>query len=183
MYDLDAYITHWINDLSGDLGILDSILVMVSAYGVPLIVLTVAAQWWNRTDRLRTRHALVASGLSFLLGLGINQIILLELHRIRPYDAGITHLLIERSADPSFPSDHATATFAVAAAFLLHGLRVRGGLFLAAAVIVAFSRVYIGTHYVGDVLGGALTGMLAAIVARWAYRRDTRLDMFLTGIL
>jgi len=34
--------------------------------------------------------------------------------RVRPYDAGVTRLLIERSQDPSFPSDHATIVFAVA---------------------------------------------------------------------
>ncbi len=82
---------------------------------------------------------LVASGLSFLLGLAINQVILLLVHRIRPYDAGISHLLIAPSADPSFPSDHATATFAIAAAFLLHGMRRVGFWFLAAALLVTVS--------------------------------------------
>lgn len=182
MYPIDAAITHWVNGLSGHSAPIDSLLVMVSAYGVPVMVLAVAAQWWIKADRSRTRHALVAAGFSFLLGLGVNQIILLMVHRMRPYDAGITHLLIERSADPSFPSDHATATFAIAAAFLLHGLRVRGSLFLVSALLITFSRVYIGTHYASDVLGGALTGIIAALFVRLAYWRDTRLDKLVTAI-
>lgn len=183
MYGLDFSVTQWINSLSGHSGLVDSIMILVSAYGVPFMVLAVAAQWWPKSDRTCTRHTLVASGLSFLIGLGVNQIILLLVHRIRPYDAGITHLLIEHSADPSFPSDHATATFAIAAAFLLHGETKRGMLFLAAAVLVTFSRVYIGTHYASDVVGGAITGILAALIVRYAYVKDTRVDRFVTKIL
>lgn len=183
LYDLDASLTRAINSVAGSNGMGDFPMTWVSAIGVPLLVLAVACQWWRGPDRSHNRHVLVAAGLSFLLGLAINQFILLFAHRIRPYDAGITHLLIERSADPSFPSDHATATFAIAAAFLLHGVRRMGLWFLAAAALVAISRVYIGTHYVGDVLGGAATGIAAALLVRALYREGTRIDRLITGIL
>lgn len=183
LFDLDEAVTHAINGLAGASGVVDFLMIRASTIGVPLLVLAVAGQWWRGPDRPHNRHVLVAAGLSFLLGLAINQFILLFVHRIRPYDAGISHLLIERSADPSFPSDHATATFAIAAAFLLHGVRRMGFWFLAAAALVAFSRVYIGTHYVSDVLGGAATGMVAAVIVRALYREGTRLDRFVTSIL
>ena len=102
---------------------------------------------------------------------------------MRPYDAGVTHLLIAPSADPSFPSDHATATFAIAAAFLMHGVRQLGLWFLATAVLMIFSRVYLGTHYVGDVLGGAMTGIVTATLVRATYKENTRLDKLVTNIL
>ena len=158
-------------------------MIWISSIGVPILVLAVAGQWWRRSDRQHTRHVLVAAGLSFLLGLALNQLILLFVHRVRPYDGGITHLLIAPSADFSFPSDHATASFAIAAAFLFHGMRRRGLSFLAAALLVTFSRVYVGTHYASDVLGGALTGIVAAALVRSAYWEDTRADRFITGIL
>src|SRR5260370_42467344 len=183
MYEFDAAVTHAINGLAERSAAVDFLMIWISAIGVPLLVLAVAGQWWRRSDRLHTRHVLVAAGFSFLLGLALNQLILLFVHRMRPYDRGITHLLIARSADFSFPSDHATATFAVAAAFLLHGMR-RGGLgLLAAAALVSFSRVYIGTHYASDVLGRALTGIIAALIVRAAYRGGTRIDRLITGIL
>ncbi len=91
--------------------------------------------------------------------------------------------VIERSADWSFPSDHSTASFAIAAAFLLHGFRGRGSALLVAALVVGLSRVYVGTHYVTDVLGGAATGIAAAILVCLLYREGTRADRMVTGIL
>lgn len=183
LYDLDAAATRAINSLAGTSATVDFLMIWVSAIGVPLLVLAVAAQWWRGADRPHNRHILVATGLSFLLGLAINQLILLFVHRVRPYDGGVSHLLISPSADPSFPSDHATATFAIAAGFLLHGMRRMGAWFLAAAVLMVTSRVYIGTHYVSDVLGGAATGIIAAMAVRMLYWEGTRLDRLVTGIL
>ena len=183
MPSLDDAATRTINSLAGHIAALDYLQIHASTWGVPALVLAVAAQWWLPGDRTRNRHILIASGLSFGLALALNQIILLFVHRIRPYDAGLTRLLIERSTDPSFPSDHATATVAIAAAFFLHSAPRRGLIFAIAAAIVCFSRVYIGTHYVGDVLGGVMTGIAGAFVVIFLYRPHTRLDRILTGIL
>lgn len=182
MYELDSAATHAINRLAGASGAIDALMIWASAIGVPLLVLAVAGQWWVRDGRAHTRHILIATGFSFLAGLALNQFILLFVHRMRPYDAGFTHLLISPSADYSFPSDHATASFAIAAGFLLHGFRRRGLGFLAAALLIAFSRVYIGTHYVSDVMGGAATGILAAALVRLVYREGSRLDGLLVRI-
>jgi undecaprenyl-diphosphatase len=122
---MDQAITRWINALAGSNVLLDSFMIAATQFVVPLFVLPVALQWWSRRERVHVRHTCMAAGLSFLIGLGLNQIILLYVHRIRPYDAGLSHLIINRSGDWSFPSDHATATFAIAASFLLHGMRKR----------------------------------------------------------
>ncbi|WP_352492876.1 phosphatase PAP2 family protein [Mesorhizobium sp. M0118] len=51
------------------------------------------------------------------------------------------------------------------------------------AFLICWSRIYIGTHYVTDVIGGAITGVLGAVVVRLAYRENSRLDNLVTRIL
>jgi len=180
---MDASLTHWINSAAGTSPLLDRTMITISQIGVPLMVIAVALQWWSRTDRAHIRHACLSAGLSFLLGLAINQVILLFVHRIRPYDAGVTHLLISPSADWSFPSDHATASMAIVAAFAMQALPRRTLALFAAALLICWSRLHIGIHYAGDVAGGAATGIAAALAVRLCYRENSRLDAFATKIL
>ncbi|NLS01579.1 phosphatase PAP2 family protein [Rhizobium sp. P38BS-XIX] len=180
---MDVAVTHWINSWSGLSSVLDTCVIALTQAGVPLLVLFVALQWWSRQDRDHVRHACVACGLTFLLGLGANQIIIAFFQRLRPYELGVTHLIIDRSTDASFPSDHATATFAIAFCLLAAGLNRRALFALAAAILISLSRVYVGTHYVSDLLGGAAMAAIATVVVRFLYRKDTKLDRAVTSIL
>jgi membrane-associated phospholipid phosphatase len=74
---------------------------------------------------------------------------------------GAMVLLIARSADPSFPSDHATGAFALAFGVWLYD-RAIGSALLVVAALLSFSRIYVGTHYPGDVIAGALIGVAMA---------------------
>ncbi|RVD56017.1 phosphatase PAP2 family protein [Mesorhizobium sp. M2D.F.Ca.ET.185.01.1.1] len=180
---MDVSLTHWINAAAGISPLLDRTMITISQIGVPLMVIAVALQWWSRNDRLHVRHACLSAGLSFLLGLAINQAILLFVHRIRPYDAGVTHLLIAPSADWSFPSDHATASIAIVAAFAMQALPRRTLALLVMAVLICWSRLHLGIHYAGDIAGGAATGIAAALAVRLCYRENSRLDAFATKVL
>ena len=109
------------------------------------------------------RRGVAVAGFSALVALGIGQFIADLWDRARPYEAHphVAHLFIARSVDPSFPSDHATAAFALAVAIFIYHRRA-GWLMLAMATVVALSRVVVGTHYPSDILAGALLGSLAA---------------------
>jgi undecaprenyl-diphosphatase len=127
-----------------------------------LAVLFFARGKWRSVNG---RHGVVAAGFSALLALGIAQLIVDIWARSRPYVAhpGDSHLFIPASHDPSFPSDHATAAFAIAVAILLRH-RKAGVLALVLATLVSVGRVAVGTHYPGDVLAGAAVGTVAALI-------------------
>jgi len=183
MANYDALATTWVNSFSGSWRPLDLLLIAITTVGAPAMILSVALRWWNPIDRTRERHTAVAAGLSFIVGLTLNQILLLFAHRVRPYDAGVTHLLIAPSRDPSFPSDHATAAFSIVFAFMLQKRFLRAFLFSLVSSLLVLSRVYLGIHYVGDILGGMLTALIAASLVQLLYQEGTRFDRWITSIL
>jgi len=66
----------------------------------------------------------------------------------------------------SFPSGHSAAAFA--GAWLLRRQYPRlTALWYAIAALVGFSRIYLGAHYPGDVVSGALSGTVIAEATRW----------------
>ena len=73
--------------------------------------------------------------------------------------------LVDLPATYSFPSGHATVSFACATVLALAVPRLRVPLFVLAALI-AWSRVYVGVHYPFDVLAGAALGIATAIALR-----------------
>jgi undecaprenyl-diphosphatase len=109
------------------------------------------------------RRAAVAAGLSAGLALAIGKLISEAVDRARPFvaDSGGVHLFSHHVADPGFPSDHATAAFAIAVAILLRK-RGWGIAALLAATVLAIGRVAIGVHYPSDVLAGAALGAACA---------------------
>ena len=86
--------------------------------------------------------------------------------RIRPYDAySFIEPLIEHPSDFSFPSGHTCASFA--AAFVLYRAfpKKYSWIFLLLAVLIAYSRLYLGVHYPSDVLAGFAVGAFSAFIS------------------
>jgi len=69
-----------------------------------------------------------------------------------------------RPDDASFPSGHAANAFA-GASVLARRLRAQRVLWWSLALLIAYSRVYLGVHYPLDVIGGALPGFVCGTIA------------------
>jgi membrane-associated phospholipid phosphatase len=160
--DLSAY--EAINGLTGN-SLADDAMTLLAA-ALPVVIVGLVALTflipWSDKRRERRRGAVLATA-SAPIALLINQPISHLVDRARPYLAhpAHAHLLIARSHDASFPSDHATGGFALAVAVFLYD-RTIGTLLLVLAAVLAFSRVYVGTHYPSDVVAGALIGAAVA---------------------
>lgn len=102
-------------------------------------------------------------GLTIFISLGLNSAIKLAVKRLRPFmvDSSITNLRPSTSEGYSFPSGHtqtASTTY-----FSLYYLLKKRWLLIVAIVIttlVALSRMYLGVHYLTDVLAAIVLGIL-----------------------
>jgi undecaprenyl-diphosphatase len=118
--------------------------------------------------RRGARRIAVAAGVSAGVALLIGSLLSHVVDRARPFvtdPAGI-HLFGHHAADPGFPSDHATASFAIAVAILLRNPRW-GRVALALAALLSVARVALGVHYPTDVLAGAALGSATALALWW----------------
>ncbi len=126
-----------------------------------LVIVCLAA---HGTRYASWRRTAVAAGLSAGLGLAAGKVISEAVDRVRPFvaDPSGVHLFSHHAGDPGFPSDHATAAFAIAFAILLRK-RSWGIVALIAAAIVSVGRVALGLHYPSDILAGTVLGGAAAL--------------------
>lgn len=168
---MDFEIYEQLNGWTTRHGALADVFGFFAADGQILFLALLAALFFARGKwrSVNGRHGVAAAGFSALLALGAAQVIGTLWDRARPYEAhpGQAHLLgLAPSPDPSFPSDHATAAYAIGVAIGLRHTQA-GVVALILATLVAVSRVALGTHYPTDVLAGAALGALAALLL-WA---------------
>lgn len=80
--------------------------------------------------------------------------------RDRPFAfAGIKELLLEQP-QKAFPSDHAAVLLFVTCALFYYRQKTWAWIFLMATIFSSIARVAIGFHFVGDILGGWLIGLI-----------------------
>lgn len=84
----------------------------------------------------------------------------------RPFVDHIGYNFLHHAADDSFPSDHGTAIFTFALAFLFWHRLWSGILLMIVACAIAWSRVYLGVHWPMDMLGGLMVGLLGCLSAQ-----------------
>ncbi len=152
------WLAHAVNDVQGVV----VVLIAAAAFALWLLGRPGGSRRW----KLASASALASAALALL----VNQLIADVWHRPRPYESHPSLYHLSKSHDPSFPSDHASAAFAIAFAVFLFD-RVAGAIFLALAIVIGFGRVLTGAHYPGDVLASCVFGLLSALLVVHLGRR------------
>ncbi len=164
-------------------------LLLLMVWGVPLNWRKRSLRQGEAEVIQERRAAVLWVAIACLLAYGLNLVIEQFVYEPRPFVSHKVHLLITHDADASFPSDHTAWSFAVVGMLLFVVLPLfrvawrkradgwRGSgfaplfvpcLLIIAALVIACSiglaRIFVGVHYPGDILGGAIDGLVAAYV-------------------
>ncbi len=154
---LDWIQDHWKSEK------LDKLMVKYTTMG------NAGAIWIGAGLALMTTKKYRAAGATLLSALAIggftaNMIIKKIVARPRPCWLEDIELPLPNPKDTSFPSGHSMAS-ASAAVSLTYADGMLGVVALPAAVLMAFSRMYLYLHYPTDVLGGILLGSVLGMVS------------------
>jgi len=159
---MDWRLFQWVNTVQQRTTWAQGPLRLYAKVGIVVFPLAIVVAWWMARRERDPRRVAAAgwAGLAALGALVVNQLVGHLVLRPRPYltHSGV-HLLVGRTADFSFPSDH----LAVAAALFLVDRRL-GSAAAILACLTALARVYLGARYPGDVAGGIVIGVLVALV-------------------
>lgn len=148
---------------------LDSFFSFVAVYGreyfwIPIVVLmwVLGGAFNNKEAKKGALMLVIVFLLIIIIGLALKTVY----YRPRPF-LSLSNVLVfvPKDLDSSFPSGHAliVAGGAAIAAFFL---KKRYSLpLIAEAILVSYSRIYVGVHYPTDVLAGVFLGVGIAFIA------------------
>jgi membrane-associated phospholipid phosphatase len=158
---IDVRFSNWLH-VHGTSGITRLMLLITnlhSTWGVTIMTLLVSIYLWRR----RLRHWLFTFLLTVYSGILLNHLLKIIFHRARPHFADPILTLTSHS----FPSGHtmtATVFYGTLCAIVISRADSWAGrvswilVALLLITLVGFSRIYLGVHYLSDVLGAMAEG-------------------------
>ena len=177
-----------INGLANGNIILDAFMIVASKAVPYLYILLLAWLYVQgfRKGSFKLRGESFATGVLLVLCL-IGSFILGSLfYENRPFvDHPDAILILNHAADASFPSDHAVGTMAIACGILFYDWNL-GTKMVYGSILVGVSRVFVGNHSPGDVLGAfilvwVITAVYNKTIRRGVVRAYRGLDKRLMG--
>ena len=118
---------------------------------------------WLTNSKIKVQH-IMSIFLATLVAFIISEVIKRLFPTIRPYEVtGGVPLTLTIPRDPSFPSEHTSLAFALAAGIRKFGKTIFY-VYLLFAILVGFGRFLSHVHYYADIVTGALIGVASVLL-------------------
>lgn len=153
------------NDLGKEVMFLNPIMIFFAKYMKYFLLFGIIMYWFTR--KRENRIMIISSMFAFVVAEVFGAIAGAIHSNNQPFaELNNVNQLIGHAIDNSFPSDHAIEFFSICITFLLFKKNLRY-VWLAIAILVSISRVWVGVHYPADILVGAILGIIGAVLCYW----------------
>ncbi|WP_210617096.1 undecaprenyl-diphosphatase [Mammaliicoccus lentus] len=153
------------NDLGKEVMFLNPIMIFFAKYMKYFLLFWIIMYWFTR--KRENRIMIISSMFAFVVAEVFGAIAGAIHSNNQPFaELSNVNQLIGHAIDNSFPSDHAIEFFSICITFLLFKKNLRY-VWLAIAILVSISRVWVGVHYPADIIVGAILGIIGAALCYW----------------
>ena len=153
------------NDLGKEVMFLNPIMIFFAKYMKYFLLFGIVMYWFTR--KRENRIMIISSMFAFVIAEVFGAIAGAIHSNNQPFaELSNVNQLIGHAIDNSFPSDHAIEFFSICITFLLFKKNLRY-VWLAIAILVSISRVWVGVHYPADILVGTILGIIGAALCYW----------------
>lgn len=165
MNEVNTFLFEFLHGFAGRGNVSDALIIFFATYVPFLVGAFFISSIWGMSRDWRIRFAgLGAAGIAIIIGRGI---LTESLHFFftlpRPFVAlGFEPLILQTSN--AFPSGHAAILFALATLMVCEKKKYAVWFFVF-ALANGIARVIAGVHWPLDIVGGALVGVMAALIA------------------
>lgn len=145
----------FVQSLTGN-PIVDELMIFSAEFLVLLVPLTLIYLWFQGEDgRLNSVYSFTA----VLAGLAVSYAVLGQVYQHEsPFQ--IYETIASGEPENSFPSQHTTVILSMILPLLWQKRNRLAGLFLGTGVLTGFARIYIGEHFLIDILGAGLAALI-----------------------
>lgn len=152
--------------------VLDVFMVIITQTGNGWILVPLMALIFYRIQGVWLSHRFIVIAATVFIGGSLAAIIKSIIGRKRPLSAFrddiqdgkvLVHTVLERARKRSFPSGHSQTAFGVLVAVTWYWAGWYTPLLLVWALVVSFSRIYLGIHFPLDVAAGAVLGIVVSV--------------------
>lgn len=160
--EVNIEIFRMFNELSKQWLFLNPLMIFLAKYLKYFLVLGILIYWFTR--KKQNRIMIICGMIAFIIAEILGEFAGKIYSNNQPF-AELTNVnqLIGHTVDNSFPSNHAIQFFSICVTFLLFKKNLRF-MWLILAFLVGISRIWVGVHYPGDILVGAILGTLSAYI-------------------
>ncbi|CND92863.1 undecaprenyl-diphosphate phosphatase [Yersinia nurmii] len=122
--------------------------------------------WGPREQMSLQRQAISKTAIALIFAMLSSVCIGMLFPHNRPFVDGFGYNFLPHAPDSSFPSDHGTAIFTFALAFLCWHRIWSGITLLIVGLAIAWSRIYLGVHWPLDMVGGFLVAIVGCLFSQ-----------------
>jgi undecaprenyl-diphosphatase len=159
--EINVSLFRMVNNLGKDMIFLNPAMKFIAEYLVIMLVMGIVFYWFSGPKN--NRIMVICGSFTFLLAEIVGKLAGKLYSNNQPFaELENVNKLMGHEIDNSFPSDHTILFFAFCISFYLFK-RKTGLLWVIAAFLVGFSRIWVGVHYPADVIAGAVISIIAAL--------------------